>query len=113
MDTTVVTALSQKKCIPCEGGEPLPEKEIECRFSALRRWKIEEGKRLNKAYEFKDFAEAMEFVNKVAGIAESECHHPDIYIFYNRVELKLWTHAVGGLTENDFIIAAKIDEIHL
>ncbi|TSC71538.1 MAG: 4a-hydroxytetrahydrobiopterin dehydratase [Parcubacteria group bacterium Gr01-1014_48] len=65
--------------------------------------------RLRKEYAFKNFTEAMVFINRVAGIADTEGHHPDIFISYNKVRLELWTHAIGGLSENDFIVAAKID----
>jgi 4a-hydroxytetrahydrobiopterin dehydratase len=75
-------------------------------------WKMVEGKKLQRQFSFGDFLGAMAFVNHVAKIAETEGHHPDIYIFYNKVRLELWTHASNGLTENDFILAAKIDEIH-
>lgn len=74
-------------------------------------WKIIDNKKLSREFKFKDFKEAMAFVNHVADIAESEGHHPDIYIFYNLVRLELSTHAVGGLSENDFILAAKIDTL--
>ena len=67
------------------------------------------AKKIKKKLKLKDFKEAMAFVNKVAEIAESEGHHPDIHIFYNQVRIELWTHAVGGLSENDFIMAAKLD----
>ncbi len=73
-------------------------------------WKME-GSKITREFNFKDFKEAMDFVNKVAGIAEEEGHHPDIYIFYSLVRLTLWTHAAGGLTENDFILAAKVEEL--
>jgi 4a-hydroxytetrahydrobiopterin dehydratase len=67
--------------------------------------------KLRREFKFKNFKQSLAFVNKVSEIAESESHHPDIYIFYNIVKLELFTHAVGGLSENDFIMAAKIDEV--
>jgi 4a-hydroxytetrahydrobiopterin dehydratase len=77
----------------------------------LSGWKVKEGKKLTKEYLFKDFAEAVQFVGRVAKVAEAEGHHPDIFLHdYKYVTLTLYTHAVGGLTENDFIVAAKIDE---
>lgn len=105
--------LINKKCVPCEGGEPpLPPEMVNRYLAELKTpWAVLEGKRLKKEYAFKDFKEAMQFVNKVADVAESEGHHPDIGIFYNRVTIELWTHAVGGLSENDFILAAKIEVI--
>jgi len=75
-------------------------------------WRLEEeASRLKRAFEFEDFVEAIRFVNRVADVAESEGHHPDIAIHWNRVELTLWTHKIGGLHENDFILAAKIDDL--
>ncbi len=72
---------------------------------------VEEGKKIRRELKFADFKEAMAFINKVAEVAENEQHHPNFHIFYNRVILELWTHAVGGLSENDFILAAKINGI--
>ena len=75
-------------------------------------WTSPDGKKIVREFMFKDFKEAMAFVNKVAAVAESENHHPDIYIFYNRVRLELSTHETGGLSENDFTLAKKINELH-
>lgn len=99
----------KKKCVPCEGGVPAldPEQVAKC-VKLLTGWSLERM-RIKKNYKFKDFVAAMVFVNKVAELAENEGHHPDISIHYNQVEITIWTHAVGGLTENDFILAAKID----
>lgn len=75
-------------------------------------WDVtEDGKKIRREFLFKNFKEAMVFVNKVADIAESEGHHPDLHVFYNRVVVELWTHAIGGLSENDFIVAAKVNEL--
>jgi 4a-hydroxytetrahydrobiopterin dehydratase len=107
--------LSQKKCVPCEGGIP------PLRGSALKEylaqipagWEaVEDDKKIRKEFRFKDFKEAIDFVVKVARLAEEEGHHPDIFIFYSRVVIEIWTHAIGGLSENDFILAAKIDKIN-
>lgn len=105
--------LTQKKCVPCEGGvERLREKAIQAYLSYLTSiWDVVDNKKINQQFKFKDFKQAIEFVNKVAELAEAEDHHPDIYIFYNKVRLELWTHAIGGLSENDFIMARKIEEI--
>lgn len=73
---------------------------------------IDGGKKITKKFKFKNFKEAMAFINKVAELAESEGHHPDIFIFYNRVKFELSTHAIGGLSENDFILAAKINKFY-
>lgn len=74
-------------------------------------WQVLGGKKIRKEFAFKNFLKAMAFVDQVADVAESEGHHPDIHIFYNTVVIELWTHAIGGLSENDFIVAAKIDEL--
>ena len=103
--------LHQKKCVPCEvGGTPMPSEEVRESLSKVPGWLLE-GKKIRREFVFKDFLEAMGFVNKVADIAEAEGHHPDLHIHWNRVLVELWTHSVGGLSENDFILAAKIDRI--
>ena len=103
---------TKKHCIPCDGGmPPLTEKEEDDYNKELISWNLlREGiHKLRKEFSFKGFKEAMCFVNVVAEIAEQESHHPDIYIFYNKVNIELYTHAVSGLSESDFIMAAKID----
>ena len=103
--------LNEKKCVPCEGGVPkLSPSEAESFLKELGNWNLSQQK-LYKKYKFKDFVEAMKFVNRMAEIAEQEGHHPDFTVHYNEVEVSVWTHAVGGLTENDFILAAKIDSL--
>jgi 4a-hydroxytetrahydrobiopterin dehydratase len=107
-----MTKLSEKRCIPCEGGvQPLTRGEAKPLLSKLHSaWEISnDGKKLSRNFTFSDFVQAMLFVNDVAIVAQSENHHPDISIHYNKVRLELWTHAIGGLSENDFIVAAKID----
>ena len=105
--------LAQKKCTPCEVKiPPLAEPALGEHLKMLKTaWDVIEGKKLQKKFAFKNFKEAMTFVNRVAEIAEAEGHHPDIHIKYNTVMLELWTHAIGGLSENDFILAAKIEDI--
>ncbi len=107
--------LLHKKCVPCEeGSPPLAARAIaRLRAELSGDWIVEGDKKLIREFTFRDFMEAMTFVNKVAQIAEDEGHHPDIHIFYNKVRIELWTHAVNGLSENDFILAAKISAIHL
>lgn len=105
-------ALSQKKCIPCEGGTlPLPPHEYEILLSSLPEWSVvDDGQKIEKTYKWNTFGEAVSFINTVAKIAEEENHHPDINLFnYNKVKLTLSTHAIDGLSENDFIVAAKIE----
>ena len=104
-------ALRDKKCVPCEGGvEPLSRAETKRLLGQVPGW-TEQRKKLHKTLKFADFREAMRFVNRVAEIAEEEGHHPDFCVHYDRVDFTIWTHAVGGLSENDFILAAKIDGI--
>ena len=103
--------LTQKHCVPCEMGAPplLDEKEEELMKKTPGWLLLRDGThKLRRQFKFKNFKEAMVFVNKVADLAESEGHHPDITIVYNKVSLDLFTHAVGGLSENDFILAAEI-----
>lgn len=104
------SSLTKKHCVPCEGGmPPLDHEHVEKYSQEVPTWTVVEDKRITKEFTFKDFVEAMKFVNRVAEIANAEEHHPDIYIFYNKVRLELSTHAVNGLSENDFILAAKTD----
>lgn len=104
--------LTKKKCVPCEGGvKPLTPDEYEAFLrQELHGWTAVEEKSIEKHYKFKDFQEALDFVAKVGQIAEEEGHHPDIFLHgWNKVRLTLSTHAIGGLSENDFILASKID----
>ncbi|HVZ76125.1 MAG TPA: 4a-hydroxytetrahydrobiopterin dehydratase [Candidatus Paceibacterota bacterium] len=106
--------LAKKKCVPCEGGtKPMPHDEAQKLMPELNpEWAlIDEGHLLARSFHFKDFKKTMEFVNKVAAIAEEEGHHPDMTVSYGDVGVELTTHAIDGLSENDFIVAAKIDEI--
>jgi len=116
-----MTKLTEKKCKPCEGGTPpLPTDETEKLLAELNGgqiwanipWEIvKDGKAITKEFRFKNFREAQAFVNNVADVAEGEAHHPDIHWYYNRIQFELSTHAVGGLSENDFILAAKIEQV--
>jgi|SRR5882724_3114967 len=104
--------LSDKKCVTCEGGvPPFTKAQIAEYMPQVNSWELIDDKKIAKNYKFKDFVEAMAFVNKVADIAESEGHHPDISISWNKVKLELTTHAISGLSENDFIVAAKVDKL--
>jgi 4a-hydroxytetrahydrobiopterin dehydratase len=103
--------LVQEKCRPCQGGEAtLPVAEAEELAQQIPEWSLA-GKAIERQIRFGDFREAMAFVNKVAVLAEGEGHHPDIYISWNKVRLTLTTHAIGGLSRNDFVLAAKIDKL--
>lgn len=105
--------LSEKRCIPCEGGMPaFGKKEIGRYISKIDKgWTVNDGKKLRREFKFKNFAGTMGFVNEVAIVAAAEDHHPDMRVSYGKVVIELWTHSVGGLSENDFILAAKIDEL--
>ena len=108
--------LSDKKCIACEGVKikPLEKNESERFLLETEGWNMDaKAKVINKEFVFKNFDKAMDFVNVVADISELEGHHPDISISFNKVGLKLSTHCIKGLSENDFILAAKIDGIRL
>lgn len=103
--------LTKKKCVPCEGGIPkLSDDQIQLYLKQVSGWETE-GEKIHKNLKFKNFVQAMAFVNRMAEIAEAEGHHPDFTVHYNVVDVTIWTHAIGGLSENDFILAAKIDEI--
>ena len=106
--------LSQKKCLPCEGGAPkLPLKEAEILNAQLHTpWTIVDEMKIVRVFSFPDFIETMKFVNLVADLSEEEGHHPVMHVFYSKVEIELWTHAILGLSENDFILAAKIEETY-
>ena len=104
--------LTQKKCIPCEAGMPPMDEATVAEYAKnVPDWKVIENQKLSREFKCKDFKGSMAFVIKVAKIAEEEGHHPDIYIFYNLVRFELSTHAINGLSENDFILAAKIDVV--
>jgi len=105
--------LKMQRCVPCEGGVP-PVRGGE--LTALAGevddgWKVVDEHHIEREFSFPDFAKALEFTNAVGAIAEDEGHHPDIELGWGRVNVKLWTHAAGGLTKNDFIVAAKIDAL--
>lgn len=108
-----MTDFSQKHCVPCEGGVPkLVKAQADAFLKDVPGWSLsEDSTKIVKKWKLKNFKEAIAFVNRVAEIANAEDHHPDIIINYNRVTLTLWTHAIGGLSENDFIVAAKIEAL--
>jgi 4a-hydroxytetrahydrobiopterin dehydratase len=104
--------LASRRCAPCRGNvQPLPAAEIKALAAQLRDWAIVTGHHLQKCYTFPDFRSALGFVNQVGEIAEAEGHHPDITLGWGKVDITLWTHAANGLTDNDFILAAKIDQL--
>lgn len=104
--------LASRECVPCRGGvPPLRGEEIENLIKELDGWEVVGEHHLRKNYEFKNFREALEFVNRVGELAEAQGHHPDMLLAWGRVEITIWTHKIDGLTESDFILAAKIDAI--
>jgi 4a-hydroxytetrahydrobiopterin dehydratase len=105
--------LAAKSCVPCRGGvPPLTAEAAKRLLPEAEGWRLEQNAtRLERRFEFRDFVEAMKFVNRVADLAEQEGHHPDFAIHWNKVDLTLWTHKIGGLHENDFILAAKVNRL--
>ena len=105
--------LTKKKCKPCEGGvSALNQNEIaELRKHIADDWKVINNSKILKEFSFVNYLHTIDFVNKVADLAEKEGHHPVMHVYYGRIEIELWTHAIDGLSENDFILAAKIDKL--
>jgi 4a-hydroxytetrahydrobiopterin dehydratase len=107
--------LSEKKCQPCEGQQqPMPRALVMDHLNSLMEWGVtEDEKKIYREYHLKNFIECVDFINKVAQIAESEDHHPDLHLTdYKKLKIELSTHAIGGLSENDFIVAAKINQLN-
>lgn len=105
--------LEKKRCLPCEGGvSALLQDEVERLLSQISGWTVEPGRsELRKRFRFANFPATIAFVNRMADLAESEGHHPDFCVRFTNLDVTLTTHAVGGLTENDFVLAAKIDAL--
>jgi len=114
MEIQGITELVSKKCLPCEGGvEPCTLDEANQQLAQLAGWRLtHEGQRIRKDWTVRNFMAGMEFFGKVAEVAEADGHHPDLHLEgYRNLSIELWTHAIGGLSENDFILAAKIDQL--
>ena len=104
--------LSSRQCIPCRGGvPPLQGQEITNLLMELDGWEVLNQHHLKKNFSFANFREAQQFVNRIGDLAEEQGHHPDICFGWGRVEITIWTHKIDGLTESDFILAAKIDKL--
>jgi len=104
-------SLAQKHCVPCKGGvPPLQGEELEKLSAQLPDWKVNGGHHLTKTFTFPDFKTALAFVNRAGAVAEAQGHHPDLLLTWGRVDVKTYTHKIDGLTESDFILAAKIDQ---
>jgi len=107
-----MSELAGRECVPCRGGvPPLKGDEIQDLISKLDQWSVVSEHHLTKVYKFRDFKESLAFVNRVGELAEQQGHHPDICFGWGRVEVTIWTHKIDGLTESDFILAAKIDQL--
>ncbi len=105
--------LAGKSCIPCRGGvPPLKGKELEKLHQEVLEWNVVNEHHVARVFKFPDFKQALDFVNRVGGVAEEQGHHPDILLAWGKAEVTLWTHKIDGLTESDFIMAAKIDRLY-
>ena len=104
--------LAAKSCVPCKGDvPPLQGKELEALSNQLPQWRVVDGHHLHRTYEFPDFKSALARVNEIGEVAEAEGHHPNISFTWGRVTVKIFTHSIDGLTESDFVLAAKIERL--
>ncbi|ADV61721.1 pterin-4-alpha-carbinolamine dehydratase [Isosphaera pallida ATCC 43644] len=111
---TTSVALTAKRCVPCEGGVPkLDRAQAEALRAQTPNWTLsEDGRKIRREWVVRNFMAGMDFLNKVAALAEEEGHHPDLHLVgYRHLAIEIWTHAIDGLSENDFILAAKIDAL--
>ena len=108
-----MAALAEKECVPCKGGvPPLRGAELDrLRHELNPAWQVIQEHRLEREFKFQDFREALAFTNKVGALAEAQGHHPDIHLAWGKVKITIWTHKINGLTESDFVLAAKIDRL--
>ena len=105
-----MNSLATRECVPCRGGiPPLRGEEIISLLSQLAGWEVVNEHHLRKLFKFNNFREALDFVNRVGELSEQQAHHPDICFGWGKAEVKIWTHKIDGLTESDFVLAAKID----
>lgn len=105
-----MSELASKTCVPCRGGvPPLKGEALAGLQKQVSGWEVVDEHHLTKTFKFRDFRGALEFVNRVGALAEEQGHHPDIVLAWGKVQITTWTHKINGLTENDFILAAKID----
>ncbi len=106
-----MAGLAERSCVPCRGGvPPLTPDQTKPLLAQLQGWTLVDNHHLEKRYDLADFAEALEVVNRIGAIAEEQGHHPDLSLGWGRVEVRIWTHKINGLTESDFILAAKCDQ---
>jgi len=109
-----MSELSQQECIPCKGEvPPLEGVELEALIERLGNgWRVEAQHHLEKSYKFKNFRQALDFTNRVGELAEEQNHHPDLHLSWGKVGITIWTHKIDGLTESDFILAAKAEQLY-
>src|SRR5277367_5044324 len=105
-------AVADKQCVPCRGGvAPLKGHDVEKLHKSVPAWTVTDEHHIHREFKFPDFKQALDFVNRVGALAEEQGHHPDILLAWGKAEIKLWTHKINGLSESDFIMAAKIDRV--
>lgn len=110
---SVMSDLASKTCVPCRGGmPPLKGEELASLLKQVDGWSVLEEHHITKTFKFPDFRKALDFTNRVGELAEEQGHHPDIYLAWGKVGITIWTHKINGLTESDFILAAKIDRLY-
>ena len=108
----MASELANKTCVPCRGGvPPLKGAELAALQKQVDGWNVVQEHHVTKTFTFPNFQKALDFVNKVGAVAEEQGHHPDIYLAWGKAEIKIWTHKIDGLTESDFILAAKIEQL--
>ena len=104
--------LADKTCVPCKGGvPPLTGEALQTLAEQLPQWRVVDEHHLERTFKLKNFREALVFVNRIGELAEEQWHHPDVYLSWGRVGIKLWTHKIDGLTESDFVLAAKLSRL--
>ena len=107
-----MTDLAERQCVPCRGGvPPLTAEEIQPLAAQIPGWEVIDGHHLQKSYKFANFRESLDFVNHIGELAEAQGHHPDIFFGWGKANVSIWTHKIDGLTESDFVLAAKIDKL--
>jgi 4a-hydroxytetrahydrobiopterin dehydratase len=108
-----MAGLAERNCVPCRGGVPaLQGKALAALARELPEWQVVDEHHLRRGFKFRDFRTALDFVNRVGELAEQQGHHPDLFLAWGRVDVTTWTHKINGLTESDFILAAKIDRLY-
>ncbi|MFN8624390.1 MAG: 4a-hydroxytetrahydrobiopterin dehydratase [Candidatus Binatia bacterium] len=108
-----MTDLAERACVPCRGGlPPLSPAQVAVLLADVPAWRVVQNHHLERQYQLNDFAEGLALVNRIGAIAEEQGHHPDLVLAWGRVEVRLWTHKIDGLTESDFVLAAKCDRAY-